>query len=161
MRLTTMRLTVTATGAVDPPAAWAQLTTVPGWQDWALGIIGSETDGPFEVGMRARIVQAGLRATVWTVDAIDEGRSFEWSSSGTGFAMTSVYTVAPAPRGCAVRFDTTITGPMGWAVMLIARRPLRRFQQAQATALATGITPSEASPVPPWKRAARLLHRHT
>jgi hypothetical protein len=124
----------------DSPAAittlWEALADLPSWPDWCPAFSAVQPDGPLQVGTTARVVQPELRAATWTVQQVEPGRSFRWSTSGPGFRVVADHLLQERGPGTSVTLTVTVTGPMGWAVTMVSGRAMRRYLDEQADALA-------------------------
>jgi hypothetical protein len=151
-----MHAEATAHCAAAADSVWAVLSDVESWPTWTSTMVRVEVEDEFAVGGRVLVVQPATRPVVWTIEHIAPGLSFRWHSRGPGFRMTTEYALSggadragdgaapgtertptdePVP-GTAVAMSVAVTGPMAWAVALIAGRSMRRYLAEQAQALA-------------------------
>ena len=78
-------------------AVWAVYSDVEHWSDWTASI----TEVRFiegdrvEMGARVHIRQPKLRAAVWTVTAVEPGRSWTWESQLPGVRTAGIHTIEP------------------------------------------------------------------
>jgi len=114
-----------------PDIVWAVTEEVARWPEWSptMTAIARLDDGPFDVGSTARIKQPGLPEAVWTVTALDRGRSFTWSTRVRGITMAGTHEVHASGEGTRslLRIETS-----GWVARLLA--PLLRRSVAKAIA---------------------------
>ncbi len=54
---------------------------------------------PLAVGSRVRLRQPGDKPRIWTVDEIEPGRRFAWSTGALGTTMQAVHEVTPLDAG--------------------------------------------------------------
>ncbi len=137
-----MQITVSEPSGAAPATLWETLEDLPAWPEWCPTFTSVQPDGPLEVGTTARVLQPGLRPAVWTVDEVSRGRSFRWSSRGPGFVIVADHHLQPTGPGSTVRLSLRVTGPMAWAVGLIAGRTMRRYLRQEARALADRPNPA-------------------
>lgn len=155
-----MHAEATAHCAAAADSVWAVLSDVESWPAWTSTMVRVELEDEFAIGGRVLVVQPATRPVVWTIEHIAPGLSFRWRSRGPGFRMTAEYALSraadpaagePVPGtervpadepvpGTAVAMSVAVTGPMGWAVRLIAGRTMRRHLAEQAQALAARCT---------------------
>lgn len=137
-----MQIQVSEPSSAVPEALWEALQDLAGWPSWCPTFTVVQPDGPLRVGTSARVVQPGLRPTVWTVDEVVAGRSFRWHSSGPGFRIVADHVLEPTGPGTTVQLSLAVTGVMGWAVALIAGRTMRQYVRREARALAGRPNPA-------------------
>lgn len=79
-----MRYTTTRRIAAPIDAVWAVLEDVERWPTWTPTVRTATLldPGPLRPGTRVRLDQPRLPTVTWTVDRVDEGRSFSWVSGG-------------------------------------------------------------------------------
>lgn len=116
---------------------WRFMADVPGWPQWTptVDAVESLTEGPLRVGSSFRIEQPRLPPTVWTVDKLEPGRSFSWTSGGRGLASLGYHGIEPAVGGSQVVLTFTQTGPLAPLLGLVYRRLILRYVQSEADSL--------------------------
>ncbi|WP_433478059.1 SRPBCC family protein [Spirillospora sp. CA-142024] len=122
-----------------PETVWNLLTDVERWPDMTDSMDRVELlDKPFALSSRARVHQPKLRATVWTVTAIDEGRAFTWESRLPGVATTAVHEIVSSAGGTVTaRLIIDQTGPLAPVLGLLTGRLTRRYVTMEANGLKT------------------------
>jgi len=90
------------------------------WHEWtpsvrSIRLLGR---GPLAVGKRALIRQPKFRPAVWTVTALDPGRSFVWKSGAPGMWVYGHHSVEPLGAGSRAWLRLHYEGPLG---VLLAR----------------------------------------
>ncbi|GAA4369090.1 SRPBCC family protein [Actinomadura sp. NPDC048032] len=130
-----------------PETVWNLLKDVERWPGMTASMDRVELlDEPFTLGSRARVHQPRLPATVWTVTAFDENRTFTWESRSAGITTTGGHEVAPAPGGrSTVRLTLDQKGPLAPLFALLAGRLFRRYVAMEAEGLKTK---AEQGPTP-------------
>ena len=92
------------TVAIDAPTqvVWQLTTDVEQWPSLTTTMqqVDRVDQGPLRVGSSARIKQPGQSTALWTVDHLDEGRSFSWQTRRMGLTMTGSHLVETTGRGC-------------------------------------------------------------
>lgn len=120
-----------------PEIVWNLLKDVERWPDMTASMDRVELlDEPFALGSRARVHQPKLPATVWTVTAFDENRTFTWESRSTGVTTTGAHEIVPAADGrSTVRLTLDQKGPLSPFFALLAGRLTRRYVTMEAEGL--------------------------
>ena len=87
----------------SPEAVLAVMSDVERWPEWTASVTSIKRldSGPFAIGSRARIRQPKLPPALWTVSAIEPGRSFTWISKGPGILVTAHHAIDPRAGGSA------------------------------------------------------------
>jgi hypothetical protein len=98
------------------------MTDVGRWPEWTESVteVRRLDDGEFRVGSQARIEQPGLRPATWTVEAIDPGMSFTWSTAAPGVRVTAVHRITTVADGSVEVELTVVTS--GMLAALAARK---------------------------------------
>ncbi|HVX18195.1 MAG TPA: SRPBCC family protein [Acidimicrobiales bacterium] len=106
--------------AVDVPAAklWAAVADPHSWPEWTDSMEQVELHGPLAPGTTATVKQPKFRAAKWTIDEVDEGTAFVWSSSAGGVKSVGGHYVKPVDDSHSelrLTFTQTglLAGPMG------------------------------------------------
>ena len=118
-----------------PESVWAALTDVESWPKWtpSMTFVQRLDGGELALGSQARIHQPRLPELVWTVTALQPGRSFTWQAQSAGVKTAGDHEVA-APGGGRVRLIVSIrqTGPLAALVGLLTARQTRRYLSLEA-----------------------------
>lgn len=117
---------VTRTTGASPERLWTLMSEVRGWPRWMPtvdAVTPQEPGRPDEVGARYAVEQPRLARAVWTITAIDEGRSFTWESSVPGLRSVAAHELRRGADG-----TTTIVLRLTWSGLLapIVRRTMGR-----------------------------------
>ena len=98
-----------------PSRVWPIMSGVERWHEWTASIRGIKRwgEGPLAVGQRALVRQPRFPPAVWTVTAVEPGRSFTWESVGPGIHVTGRHSIEPTDRGCRVTLSLSYHGLFG------------------------------------------------
>ena len=113
-----------------PDAVLAVMSDVERWPEWTPSVtsITRLDAGPFMVGSRARIRQPKLPPALWTVSAIEPGRSFTWISKGPGILVTAHHSIDPHAGGSrvtlSIRYEGLLAKLVAWMTSDINERYL-------------------------------------
>src|SRR5689334_6957514 len=93
-----------------PDRVWRIMSDVDHWHEWTASITSVKRlkETPFAVGTRALVRQPKLPPALWTVTAIDPGKSFTWTSANPGFRAVGYHAVEPTARGSRVTLSLDI-----------------------------------------------------
>src|SRR5215212_11930596 len=101
--------------AAPPRTVWPIMSDVERWAEWTASISSVERldTGPFGVGSRARVRQPRLPVAVWTVSALEDGRSFDWRSDTVVLKSVGRHRVEPMADG-----KSRVTLSIEWSGLL-------------------------------------------
>lgn len=127
--------------AIDAAAAevWQILHDVTGWQLWSPTIdrITVLSGAAGAVGSRSRVEQPKMRPMIWTIEGSEPGRSFNWSTGGTGWHMVAGHEIAAVGDGrTQATLTIDLTGPLAGLLTLMAGRRIREYVDLEAASLA-------------------------
>lgn len=90
--------------AAPPERVWAVMTDVERWPEWTATVAAAKRldDGVFGVGSKARLKQPRVPTMTWTVSALEEGRSFEWTAGAPGVRSVAGHRVLQEGTGSLV-----------------------------------------------------------
>lgn len=133
-----MRLESTAVSTAAVSVVWEAIADINSWSSNCREIQLSETSGPLAVGAHVRLATARMRTAMWTVLDIAVEHRLALRTDGPGYSITAEYIVehTGSDTGCTVQLSRTFSGPMAWAVLLIARRSTRLMMRQHALRLA-------------------------
>jgi hypothetical protein len=121
-------LTIEAT--VD--TVWRLTVDVENWPSVSPKTITSVVrldEGPLRVGSRARIVQPGQPAAVWTVTRLDAGHDFTWQTARMGITIVGSHRLEPVGEHCRNTLAVAVSGRgsrlFGWLFGGLLRRAIR------------------------------------
>jgi uncharacterized membrane protein len=113
-----------------PDAVLTVMSDVERWPEWTASVtsITRLDAGPFAIGSRARIRQPKLPPALWTVSAIEPGRSFTWISKGPGILVTAHHAIDPRAGGSrvtlSIRYEGLFATLLAWMTKDINERYL-------------------------------------
>jgi hypothetical protein len=113
-----------------PDAVLAVMSDVERWPEWTASVTSIKRldSGPFAIGSRARIRQPKLPPALWTVSAIEPGRSFTWISKGPGILVTAHHSIEPGAGGSrvtlSIRYEGLLAKLLAWMTKDINERYL-------------------------------------
>lgn len=105
-----------------PEAVLAVMSDVEHWHEWTASVtsIKRYDAGPFVVGSRALVRQPKLLPALWTVTAIEPGRSFTWVSKAPGLLVTARHAAEPHNGGSqatlSIRYEGVMARLIVWMV---------------------------------------------
>jgi len=117
---------------------WTVMSDVERWPEWTRSVRSVERldQGPFGVGSRARIRQPRFPVAVWTVTALEPGRSFEWRSSAPGLLSIGSHRVDTTGENVSrVTLSLTWSGVLAPVVRLLFGGLSRRYVGMEAQGL--------------------------
>ncbi|HEU0073403.1 MAG TPA: SRPBCC family protein [Dehalococcoidia bacterium] len=87
-----------------PERVWAVMTDVERWPEWTATVARAKRvdKGTFGVGSKARLKQPRVPTMTWTVSALEDGRSFEWTARAPGVRSVAGHRVLPEGTGSLV-----------------------------------------------------------
>jgi len=102
---------------IDAPPAriWPIMSDVERWHEWTASIRGIKRwgEGHLAVGQRALVRQPKFPPALWTVTAVEPGRSFTWESVAPGIHVTGRHSIEPTPAGSRVTLALSYAGVFG------------------------------------------------
>ncbi len=122
------RIDISAPSAV----VWDLTTDVETWPTFSPTMTKVERldTGPLALGSEARVKQPGQRAAVWTVTALEPGRSFTWTTRALGIGFAGTHEVVPVGAGCTNVLVLELTGRaapvLGRVLGPVLRRAIRQ-----------------------------------
>jgi uncharacterized membrane protein len=139
--------------AAPPDIVWAVMSDVERWHEWTQSIrsVRLLNAGPLAVGSRALIRQPKLPPAVWTVTAIDPGRSFTWRSGTPGMWVFGHHAVEPIEGGTRGTLGLEYHGAVGRLLARLTRGMTERYLDFEAAGLkgrSESIARSESHRVP-------------
>jgi uncharacterized protein YndB with AHSA1/START domain len=123
--------------ASDPAAVWAVYADVERWPAWTDSVTSVERldEGPIHVGARTRVRQPRLPPAVWTVTAIEPGRSFTWEATGPWLRTVGTHVVEPTPTGARATARLEQLGPLGGLVGRLTKGLTERYLAMETAGL--------------------------
>ena len=132
-----MEFTRTVDIAAPPHVVWSVMRDAERWHEWTASVrsIRLLDKEPLHVGSRAMIRQPKFPPAMWTVTALDEGRSFSWKSGGPGTWVHAHHSVAPTAEGSRVTLGLRYEGPIGKLLARLTRSITERYLDLEAAGL--------------------------
>ena len=123
--------------AATPEAVWRVIADIERWPDWTPTMTSVEAldQLPLRPGLRARVKQPGLRASVLTVTAVEEGRRFQWAAKQPGLAFSADHAIEATSQGSRVRLAVEFRGRLATLVAAFYGRKIRSYVDTEAASL--------------------------
>ena len=120
---TTVRIAAPAT------RVWQVLSDIERWHEWTPSVtsIHRLRDAPLEVGLRVLIRQPKLPPAMWTLTAIEAGRSFTWVSGMPGLQVVGEHAVEPDGSGSRATLTLRYRGVLGDPLARLTRGITERY----------------------------------
>ncbi len=136
-----MKLATTFEIAAPPSVVWDITVDVEHWNEWTPTITSIEwVEGDsIAVGNRARIKQPGQSAAIWTVDHVEPGRAFRWSTKNMGARFVGTHEVEPSGTGTRATLGIEASGigaVLMYPLLALGLRGVLKKERAGLTALA-------------------------
>ncbi len=133
--MTSLRVDVEIAAPAD--RVWAVIRDVARWHEWTASItsVGLLDGAALAVGSRARVRQPKLPDAVWEVTALEEGRSFAWTTRGPGVVATGIHAVAPRGDGSLATLTVEHSGLLGPLFAWLSRGITERYVAMEAAGL--------------------------
>jgi uncharacterized membrane protein len=118
---------------------WAVMSDVARWPEWTASVseVRRLDDAEFAVGSRALIRQPRLRPATWTVETLEPGVAFTWSTASPGVRIVGDHRIVPGQQdaGVVVELTATMSGPMAGFAHLLYGRTTQRYLEIEAAGL--------------------------
>ena len=117
---------------------WAVMSDVERWSEWTASVSSIERldQGPFRVGSRTRNRQPRLPPAVWTVTALEPGRSFEWQNTAPGIRSVASHRVeAVGEHASRVTLSISWSGRLAPVFRRLFGKLSRRYVEMEAQGL--------------------------
>jgi ligand-binding SRPBCC domain-containing protein len=125
--------------SIDAPAdvVWKHISDVAHWPDWTDSVRKVEPldTGELAVGHKARVFQPKLPKAVWTVTAIEPGRSFTWVNKTPGLTSTGIHSVVPTADGSQATLTLEQHGLLAPLVRLLTGKMTQRYVELEGNGL--------------------------
>jgi hypothetical protein len=124
---------------IDAPATrvWQVMSDPERWHEWTPSITRMRLLGgrPLAVGTRALGRQPKLPPALWTVTALETGRSFTWVSTAPGLRVVARHEVEPMGTGSRATLAIDIEGLLGGLWGRFTRGITQRYLAHEARGL--------------------------
>ena len=107
------------------------------WHEWTPSVrsIRLLDTPPLRVGSRALIRQPKFPPAVWTVTALEPGRSFTWKSGAPGVWVHAHHSVEPVPGGTRATLTLRYDGVLARLIGRLTRGITNRYLSYEAEGL--------------------------
>ena len=107
------------------------------WSEWTPSVTSIKRldSGPFVVGSRAVIRQPKFPPALWTISAIEPGRSFTWFNRAPGIRVFAHHLVEPTTTGSRATLSLRYEGLFGEVLAWLADDITRRYLFMEAGGL--------------------------
>lgn len=120
-----------------PESVWTVMADAERWHEWTPSVrsIRLLDKPPLRVGSRALIRQPKFPPAVWTVTALEPGRSFTWKSGAPGVWVYARHSVEPVPGGTQATLTLHYEGALARLVGRLTRGITNRYLAYEAEGL--------------------------
>jgi uncharacterized protein YndB with AHSA1/START domain len=120
-----------------PECVWQVMSDPERWHEWTPSItrIRLFGGGPIAVGKRALGRQPKLPPAIWTVTAVEPGRSFTWESIAPGLRVVGRHEVEPTSTGSRATLSIEMLGMLGEMWGRLTRGITKRYLALEANGL--------------------------
>ena len=122
--------------SAPPDIVWSVISGVERWHEWTPSISRIRLlGGPLEIGRRVLVKQPKFPPALWTVTALEPGRSFTWRTTGPGMRVHGRHTVEPSQDGTRATLGLHYEGPVGRLLARVTRGITERYVGFEAEGL--------------------------
>lgn len=124
--------------AVDAPATslWSVVADPASWPEWTDSMEQVELHGPLAAGSTATVKQPKFRAAKWTIDEVDDGAAFVWSSSAGGVkSLGGHYVRAVDDHHSELRLTFSQSGLLAPVMALVFGKTFGRYVDMELNGL--------------------------
>lgn len=120
-----------------PEKVFAVLCDVERWPEWTptMTRVRRLEDGPFAIGSSAQVHQPKLRAAVWRVTELQDGRNFTWMTRSPGLRMTAGHLIEPQGAGSRVELTFELSGLIAPVASRLYGGLIERYVAAESQGL--------------------------
>ena len=124
---------------INAPAdrVYEVMADIARWHEWTPSVTGIKRldSGPLAVGSRALIRQPKFPPALWTVVAVQAGRSFTWTNRAPGIEVTAHHSVDTVGRISRATLSLRYDGLLGGLLARLTRGITNRYLQMEANGL--------------------------
>ena len=124
---------------IHAPAArvWQVMSDVDRWHEWTASITSIKrlAGKPLAVGSRALVRQPRFPPALWTVDAVEPGKSFTWVSVAPGLRVVGRHSVEETTSGSRASLSLDYTGIFGELLARMTKDITKRYLSFEANGL--------------------------
>jgi hypothetical protein len=123
--------------AAPPDVVWAFMADTERWHEWTPSVrsIRRLDEGPLRVGSRALVRQPRFPPALWTVTAVEPGRSFTWKSVAPGLRVDAHHSVEPLDGGARATLRLHYEGVLGRLMARMTQGITNRYLRLEAAGL--------------------------
>lgn len=123
--------------AASPEIVWAVMADAERWHEWTPSVrsIRLLDKPPLRIGSRALIRQPRFPPAVWTVTALEPGRSFTWKSGAPGVWVYAQHSVEPVPGGTHATLSLHYEGGLARLIGRLTQGITNRYLNYEAEGL--------------------------
>jgi len=123
--------------AAPPERVWAVMSDIERWHEWTRSVasISRKDSGPLAVGSRAVIRQPKFPPALWTVTALEPGRSFAWTNVAPGVRVLATHSVEGTASGTRARLSLEYRGIFGGLLARLTKGITERYLAMEADGL--------------------------
>src|SRR5262249_52676414 len=123
--------------AAPANVVWSVMCDVQRWHEWTASVrrIRLLDDGPLRVGSRALIHQPRFPPALWTVTALEAGRSFTWKTVAPGMRVCGRHSVESSGEGSRANLHLDYEGAAGRLLAWLTRGITQRYLGLEAAGL--------------------------
>lgn len=121
---------------------WEVMSDVERWPEWTESVSGAQLleGGGLRPEQRARLRQPRLPVAIWTVQQMQPGRAFAWSSDAAGLRSLGEHTVEPLGADSSrVVLRLTHSGALAGPVRIVYGGLIRRYLRFEAEGLKRAV----------------------
>lgn len=113
------------------------MTDVERWHEWTPSVtsVKLQQPAPLAVGGRALIRQPKFPPALWTINAIEPGRSFKWINRAPGLLVTAHHGATPTPTGSRATLSLAYEGIFGGLLAWMTEGITKRYLDMEARGL--------------------------
>lgn len=121
----------------SPDRVYSVMSDTSHWHEWTPSISSIKLldAGAFAVGKRAMIKQPKFPPAIWTITAVQPGRSFTWENRAPGLRVTAFHDIQPTANGSRVTLTLHYEGIIGRLLARMTGDITRRYLTFEAEGL--------------------------
>jgi hypothetical protein len=122
--------------AAPPEIVWPIMEDAERWHEWTPSVRSIRLlDKPLRAGSRAIIRQPRFPPALWTVTALEPGRSFTWKSGLPGMWVHAHHSVEPVAGGTRATLRLHYEGALARLMGRLTRGITKRYLDYEASGL--------------------------
>jgi uncharacterized protein YndB with AHSA1/START domain len=123
--------------AAPAERVWQVMSDVDRWHEWTPSVTSIKRlgGGEFVVGSHLVIRQPKFPPALWTLTAIEPGRSFSWISRAPGMRVVARHSVEPTASGSRATLSLDLQGVFGGLFGRMTKEITERYLVFESTGL--------------------------